>query len=228
MLIRLGRMLNAAGQILSETPSAPLIPLNTRLIFVGDSITNVSNAASSSHRAYRHWLNFFTNGHFYCTPASNQGVGGATLTSQADATRYVRLRDDYWLSQVSPGTAVMFAVGTNDGTVPTLQQMIDELQTNIDNVLALGGIVFVAAILPSANNQTPGANLTRWTDWNNHVASLHDPAGGVYALTSRATAIDYTVDTYDNLHPDGGGGRLVGEADAADLLPYLDTSESLL
>lgn len=228
MLIRLGRMLNAAGHTLSESPAAPLIPLNTRLIFVGDSITNVSNAANSSHRAYRHWLNFFTNGHFYCTPASNQGVGGGTLTSQADANRYIRLRDDYWLAQVSPGTAVMFAIGTNDGTAPTLQQMIDELQTNIDNVLALGGIVFVAAILPSANNQTPGANLTRWTDWNNHVASLHDPANGVYALTSRATAIVVATHTYDNLHPNGAGARLVGMADAADLLPYLDTSESLL
>lgn len=228
MLIRLGRMLNAAGHTLSESPSAPLIPLNTRLIFVGDSITNVSNAASSNHRAYRHWLNFFTNGHFYCTPASNQGVGGATLTAQADATRYVRLRDDYWLAQVSPGTAVMFAVGTNDGTVPTLQQMIDELQTNIDNVLALGGIVFVAAIAPSTNNQTPGANLTRWTDWNNHVASLHDPAGGVYALTSRATATVPATHCYDGLHFNGGGARLTGMADAADLLPYLDTSESLL
>lgn len=207
---------------------AGLIPLNTRLIFVGDSITNVSNAASSNHRAYRHWLNFFTNGHFYCTPASNQGVGGATLTSQADANRYIRLRDDYWLSQVSPGTAVMFAVGTNDGTTPTLQQMIDELQTNIDNVLALDGIVFVAAIAPSTNNQTAGANLTRWTDWNNHVASLHNPAGGVYALTSRATATVPATDTYDNLHFDGGGARKTGYADAQDLLPYLDTSESLL
>ncbi len=212
----------------SRSNVVPLIPLNTRLIFVGDSITNVSNAAASSHRAYRHWFNFYTKGHFYCTPASNQGMGAATLTSQADATRYIRLRDDFWLSQVSPGTAVFFAIGTNDGTVPSLQQMKDELQTNIDNVLALGGIVIVAAIAPSANNQTAGANLTRWQQWNAHVASLHDPAGGVYALTSRATATVPATDTYDNLHFNGGGARKTGFADAMDILPYLDTSQSLL
>lgn len=235
MLIRLGRMLNAADPILPDSPSTPLIPLDTPLIFVGDSITNVSNSSSSNHRAWRHWLNLFTMGHFYCTPASNQGIGAAVLTQEASATAYIGRREDWWLSQVRPGAIVMFAIGTNDmsNAAATLAIMQSTLQGHIDDVLALGGRVFLGKVLKSVANQTPNANpeinLTKWTAFNAWLDTLHDPANGVYTLGSRVDAID-TSSTYlyDELHPNGTGARLIGYADAQDILPYLDTSESLL
>ncbi len=235
MLIRLGRMLNAADQILPDSPSTPLIPLNTPLIFVGDSITNVSNSSSSNHRAWRHWFNVFTNGHFYCTPASNQGIGGAVLTQEVSATAYIGRREDWWLSQVREGAIVMFAIGTNDmsNAAATLAIMQATLQAHIDDVLALGGRVFLGKVLKGTANQTPNANpeinLTKWTAFNAWLDTLHDPANGVYTLGSRVDAIDISLTyLYDGLHPNGTGARLIGAADAADILPYLDTSESLL
>lgn len=235
MLIRLGRMLNAADHILPDSPSTPLIPLDTPLIFVGDSITNVSNSSSSNHRAWRHWFNLFTMGHFYCTPASNQGIGAAVLTQEASATAYIGRREDWWLSQVRPGAIVMFAIGTNDmsNASATLAIMQSTLQGHIDDVLALGGRVFLGKVLKSVANQTPNANpeinLTKWTAFNAWLDTLHDPANEVYTLGSRVDAID-TSSTYlyDELHPNGTGARLIGYADAQDILPYLDTSESLL
>lgn len=234
-MVGLGLGIGIGAGAFGSGSGASLIPLNTPLIFVGDSITNVSSAANSNHRAYRHWFNVFCNGHFYCTPASNQGTGGAVLTSQAGATTYIGLRDDYWLSQVREGTAVLFAIGTNDmsNASATLAIMQATLSAHIEDVHDLGGIVLLSMVPKGTANQSPNANpeinLTKWTAYNAWLESLHDPAGGIYVMTSAIDHIDESSTyTYDGLHYNGHGARLRGYYDAQDIAQYLDTSASLL
>ena len=213
------------------------MPIDTPLIVVGDSIVNVSNAAYSSHRAFRHWVNAHLNGHFYMGPASNQGVGGGTITSTADAIRYIGRRKDWWLNQISDGsgavprTAVFFSVGSNDlgKTSVTSAELISTMETHVTEVLDAGGIVLLGAIIPGTGNQTAASTeLSQWTAYNEWVASKHDPSSRIIALTSRATAIGTTTThLYDGLHPNGLGAFLIGQADAEDLAPYIETGTLL-
>lgn len=228
MLIGIGTMLGAAQSAPASGGGGNIsIPLSTPLIFVGDSITNVSNAAYSSHRAYRHWFNVYCGGHFYCTPASNQGVGGSTLTEEADSNRYIELREDFWLNQVYEGTAVMLHIGTNDmsNTSATAAIMLADIQNHIDNILALGGIAFLPLVPKSTGNQTdngPNRDLQKWTEYNAALEALHDPANGVFVLTSVVENLDETTTyLYDGLHFNGNGARLAGYYYAQDIAQYL-------
>lgn len=210
--------------------SSAIFPVGMKLIVVGDSIINATNM-----RGWREWFNFFLFGHFETPAWSNQGVGGGCLTVEGatengDAADYIGNREDWWLSAVDSNTAVLFAIGTNDmtRTTATLQKMKDAIDAHIADVLALGGKVILAKVLQSQANQAVGATVTKWTDFNAHLDTKHDPSNGVVTIGTTALASwDWSTMTYDNLHPDGDGACNVGRWHAEDMATYLGSGSAL-
>jgi lysophospholipase L1-like esterase len=209
--------------------SIPLMPVNTRLIHVGDSITSYLNTT-----AYRTWFNCLSNGHFYTPPGTNQGIGGATLTSQASggSTNNIGLRKDWWLNQLTEvfPCALVFAIGTNDMSTAaaTLAIMQSTLQGHITDARtrAPSCWIILKKVLRSASNQAtnanPEINLTKFNAFNAWLDTLHNPAGKVIVCGSRVAAVGTTTTDLqsDLLHPNATGAFKIGQADASDIAPY--------
>ena len=227
--------MRGAGDVPVPPPASLAMPLNTPLVFVGDSITNITNI-----RAYRHWVNFYLDGHFYTPPGTNQGLGGASWTSEAATANgsplnYYATRKEFTLGQLGASSVrkclVVLAMGTNDcgKSGVTLQKMTDALNAAIAEIKALGHWVAVAKILKSSPNQAAGSIANEhWTGYNAYVDTLHNPANGVIVLGARVGVFDPATDSIgDGLHANAEGARKVGYADAQDLAGYLESGSLL-
>jgi lysophospholipase L1-like esterase len=218
----------------SDVAEIPLIPVGARLIHVGDSIASYVNTTS-----FRAWFNTHSRGHFYTPPGTNQGIGGATLTTQASATNAIGGRSDWWINQLTElqPCALAFAIGTNDmsNAAATLAIMQSTLQGHITAARARAPScwILLCKVLRSSSNQTfnanPEINLTKFDAFNAWLDTLHNPAGRVIVLGSRVAAVGITTTDLqpDLLHPNANGAFKIGQADANDVAPFLASGSIL-
>jgi hypothetical protein len=222
------------------SPSTMKIASDTPLVVVGPSIQNVVNT-----RAPRMWLMASSGGHFYPTPgtavacvgAACATAEGAVGTSAGNANNYYEepLRLALVMNQLGDPSArgrclVFYDAGPNDlgKTGVTSQKLIDALDRWIERVTSAGHMIAIPGICQSGGTATPGAGATQRADYNAAVAARHDPANGVFACLSRLAAFDpdYATLTYDNLHPNADGARIIGAADWLDLSEFADFAGS--
>ncbi|MGL4325130.1 MAG: GDSL-type esterase/lipase family protein [Beijerinckiaceae bacterium] len=173
-----------------------LIALNSRIAFLGDSLT-----AGSAGRAPRHWCMFANQSRLYPGPGTHLGVGGERL--------------DQMLARIAQAVnqkpaVTIFNGGTNDLTANrTLQQMQDD-DVAITNALIAAGSKVIRQTIPRSTSMAPAKEAQRLS-FNAWLAARPDIS--VADLESYNPA-DATV-SYDGTHPTAKGAKLFGDLTAA-------------
>ncbi len=190
-------------------PAPSLIPLSSRFVQLGDSLT-----ASAANRSTRQELIRLLNGRLRPTVSCNQGVGGERM--------------DQMLARIGVVTAqrpavVLFQGGTNDFSANrTLLQMQTDHQAVVDALLASGVARVVCWTIPKSTSIV-GAGETKRTDFNTWLAGRNN-----ITLVNLDPVYDpATADSYDGIHPSQIGARKIAQA-GADVISPLVTAGSIL
>jgi len=193
--------------------SATLLPLNSPLVVLGDSIT-----AARGFAGFCDWAHLLTGGRFAIKTVAagptgwNQGVVGNTTTQMI-----ARLSN---VTAESPKLVVVMG-GCNDITNSggTFTSVTTNLRTIIDTLKAAGIKVVLCTIIPG-NTSTVyiGAMETIRTQVNAWITSQTDV---IVADTSAAITNIATQLQADGKHPNGTGSQLIGTVVANAITPKL-------
>lgn len=175
-----------------------LLPLHSRFVAEGDSITAGSNGPT--------WTQFAltrTRGRFYAPVGHNQATGGQTAAQMATQVAAV--------TALNP-KVVGFGPGTNDlsGTVDTPATIFANMRTCIDAYKAVGARVVQFCVLPRNDATWTGLSGVRQADritLNNLIKAQTD----VSVIDLEAT-FNPTTMCVDGLHPNYDGAILIGHA----------------
>lgn len=185
------------AQIGRPSPPSPgsLLPLNSRLVFEGDSIT-----AGSSGPAFTQFAITRSRGRCYCPIGYNQGTGGNTAAQMASQVASV--------TALNPKVVVLLG-GTNDlsGTADTASTVFGNLRTCIDAYKAAGARVINVCVLPRNDASWDAGEETRRNALNALILAQTD----VSVVNLEAT-FNPTSMCVDGLHPNYVGAILLGQA----------------
>jgi uncharacterized protein YmfQ (DUF2313 family)/lysophospholipase L1-like esterase len=195
-------------------PPPALLPLSSRMVLEGDSITAGSVSVQWSEYAIA-----YTGGRLYLPQGWNQAVGGETAAQMAAEVA---------ATMVPKPKLVTLLTGTNDlsGTTDTVATIYGNILACVEGYLASGAeYVVVSRVLPRndaawlALGSQPGRETDRQT-LNGMIANLpNDPtlvtggySGRVKIATDIETTFNPTTDTVDGLHPNWLGAIMLGKA----------------
>lgn len=189
-----------------------VLPLHSRMVFEGDSIT-----AGSVSVQYSQYAMAYSGGRMYCPQNWNQAVGGQTAAQMATQIA----------ATMTPLPKIVgFLAGTNDlgGTSDTPATIYANIRTCVKGYLDGGALfVVVSRVLPrndtTWNNlgSQPGRETDRQT-LNTLIANLpSDPAlasyyGRVKIATNIESTFNPTTDCVDGLHPHWLGAIKLGKS----------------
>lgn len=181
---------------------APL-PLHSRLVFEGDSIT-----AGSSGPTYAQFAITGSRGRYYCPVSYNQGTGGQTAAQMATQVANV--------TALNP-KVVVFLAGTNDlsGTVDTPTTIYNNIRTCNAAYIAAGARVINICVLPRNDATWNALSASRKAD-RTTLNSLIKAQTDVTVVDLEST-FDPTTHCVDGLHPNYAGAILIGNAVATKL-----------
>lgn len=184
---------------------AGVLPLDSRIIFLGDSIT-----AFPTMNSFVNWSLAYSQGRYYPEPGYNKGAGGET-----SANMLSRINDV--TSQIRSGrTVVVVLAGANtDAGGASVTQT--NLRAIYDAILAAGGTVVGVPTLPFKDT---GMNayadaVANWVRAQPDIAVVD------------TTGFDPATMKNDNTHPNLIGGEFLGRK-VAETLRSLVSSSSIL
>ena len=195
------------------------LPLNSRLVFEGDSITAGSNGPT-----YIQMASQYVDGRYFLTDGYNQGVGGQTA-AQALTGISTTLAEN-------PEMCVVY-LGVNDlmGTSDSAETIQGNLRGIYDALIGAGSRVIAVKIYElgsgvlSAAREAVRVSVNAWIDTQSDVTVVD------------TSSIDPVTDMLDGIHPNyiGAGklGDLIGVAldsniSSGDILAdYLTTSNAI-
>lgn len=193
-----------------------ITPIRTKVAYVGDSIIaveksyNTATDTYSPNRSPSFWARFLTGQRIVSPQSLNFGVSGDTTTAI--------------LARMTPiltsGAGVFYiAAGTNDPFTPNFiptATTISNLQSIVQQLLAIGGLVYLQTILPrTLGTQSDRDAIYRINNWIREQASkqqdrliIVDPFldYGNPTATNMAPRTNYA---YDGLHPTSFGAYAI-------------------
>lgn len=182
-------------------PGGGLLPLHSRIVFEGDSIT-----AGSSGPQFAGYAMIRAGGRYFAPSGWNQGTGGQTAAQMATQMASV--------TALNP-KVVVFLAGTNDlsGSADTPAQIFANIRTCVDAYKAAGARVVMLTVLPR-NDATwtalSGARQADRTALNALITAQTD-----VDVVNAESAFNPTTMAVDGLHPNQLGaitvGNLVGD-----------------
>lgn len=192
---------------------ASVLPLHSRLVFEGDSIT-----IGSSGPTYAGFALIRAQGRFFSPSGYNQGTGGQTAAQMATQVASV--------TALNP-KVVVFLCGTNDlsGTADTPATIFANMRTMTTAYKAAGARVVQICVLPRNDATWTGLSAGRQAD-RETLNGLIRAQTDVRIVDLEAT-FDPTTMCVDGLHPNYRGAILVGNA-VGDVLNTLITGQSVL
>ncbi len=184
---------------------AAVLPLDSRIIFLGDSIT-----AFPTMNSFVNWSLAYSQGRYYPEPGFNKGAGGET-----SANMLSRINDV--TSQIRSGrTVVVVLAGANtDAGGATVTQT--NLRAIYDAIIAAGGTVAGVPTLPfkDAGMNTYANAVADWVRAQPDIAVVD------------TTGFDPATMKNDNTHPNLIGGEFLGRK-VAETLRSLISGSSIL
>lgn len=182
---------------------APVLPLNSRIAFEGDSIT-----AGSSGPTYVQFALITSGGRYYAPPGYNQATGGQTAAQMATQVANV--------AALNP-KVVVFMAGTNDlgGTEDTPEEIFANIRTCVEAYQAAGANVVSICVLPRDDDTWNGLGTSREPDrlaLNELIRAQSD-----VTIIDLEDSFDTDTMTVDGLHPNYTGAILIGNAVGAAL-----------
>lgn len=215
----------SGGIYITDTPSATgairvndlvgglKLPLHSRIVFEGDSITAGTNGPTFSLFALTR-----SNGKFFAPSGWNQGTGGNTAAQMATQVSSV--------TALNPKVVVLLA-GTNDlsGTANTPAQIFADIRTCVEAYKAVGAKVINICVLPRNDATWTALSSGRKADreiLNNLIRAQTD-----VKVVDLESTFDPTTMCVDGLHPNYLGAIPLGNA-VGDVLNTLVTSSSVL
>lgn len=197
-----------------KTFTTDALALNSRAVFLGDSIT-----AGSSGLSYIFPSMMYAGGRFYAPPDANQGIGGNTT-----AQMLARIASS---TDLLPKVLVVLG-GTNDitGLSSTAAEIESNLRGIYDAAEAAGSQVVAVTITPrndSSWENNPTAYEAVRTAVNIWIKSQSD----VKAVDMDAAGFDPSTMTLEGLHPNRVGAYLIGQEVGGAMASLADTGSML-
>lgn len=207
MSLGLGLGLGLAQQGGGGSPAA-LLPLNSRLVFLGNS-----KDANTGTRSSSMWTAALCNGRYYMPPHSIQARGGDAI-------------DDY-LARIASVVATEPAVtvvgdSTNDHSAGrTSAQILADIDSIVTQLKAAGS-KFVLCTTPAMASVT-GANETARTEYNAGLVTraAADPTNVKVADIAAVITTSDAAQSYDGTHYTAYGSWLAAGAISARLLEWI-------
>ena len=180
------------------------LPLDSRIIYLGDSIT-----AFTTMNSYVNWSLAYSQGRYYPECGFNKGVGGETSEDML-----ARINDV--TSQIRAGrTVVVVLAGANTDSSAAITT--GNLRAIYNAIIDAGGVVVGVPTLPfKTANMNIYANAV--ADWVRAQTDIH---------VVDTTAFDPVTMKDDNTHPNLIGGEYLGRK-VADTLKTIITNSSIL
>lgn len=187
------------------------LALNSRIVFLGDSIT-----AGSSGPSFANPSLMYAGGRYYVPPTGNQGIGGNT-------TAQMLTRSTTTLS-LSP-KAVAVLGGTNDitGTSLSATEIEANLRSIYDTLIASSSKVIAITILPrgdSTYNTSYSSNETKRLAINAWMKTQTD----ISVVDIDSTAFATSTMTVDGLHPNRAGAYYIAGYVGTTMASLISTS----
>lgn len=210
--------------------AAQTIALSAPIITIGPSIQNVVNT-----RAPRMHSEAAGVAHLYPTPGTNQATGAASVLStgaggqNGNSNYYTHPeRIELVMGQLGDPTkrgkcVVRYDPGPNDDFAVAPTGLINAMDAYIARVKAAGHQIQLLPVAMADQFATDAAKKANRDAFNTAMSQRHDPPNGVFYCGGRLTSqfeTQHATLTYDGLHPNWAGAKIVGEADEAGLKPH--------
>ena len=214
----------SVGMVQAERPTVRIMPL-------GDSITQGYNDS------YRRPLWFALRKAGWDVDfvgSMNQGYAGSVESGDYDRDHEghwgwfadeVLERIDEWAARAEPEIVLMH-LGTNDiGTGQDIPETTDKINQIIQHLRAYDPHIHVllAAIIPVAHEMAE-ERIRRFNTQLALLAEELDTPSSRVVLVDQFTGFDARQDTYDGIHPNGGGNKKMSQKWFSALEPLLQTA----
>lgn len=216
---------NSAQSALSNSITAvavTLFPIDTRIVFEGDSRTVLPAAVS-----YALTLSVLMQGRFYEPSGYNQAVSGETLAQMAATgeTSAVVARQGAIISVLAGVNDITAAAPANTAAAnAAAATMFSNLQTMLAAYFASSFTQMVMVFKePPSSVITAGAYETCRLAYNALLDTITDAR--VKVISSHLASWDYTTYDYDGLHPNWTGGYAYATAAFGVLNPLFATGD---
>lgn len=197
---------------------APRLPLHSRLVFLGDSITAGSNGPSFANYA----LNA-SGGRYYVPPSGNQGVGGSTTL---DFLKRSVTTNGSLTKALSLNPKVLHVMGgTNDigGLSATAADVQGRLRQIYDAALNASARVVASTITKRIDVHWNAAREAVRVAVNAWILAQPD----ISTVDLDATPFDPPLHTNEGLHPNRLGASIIGAAIGPVLAAQIDVANVL-
>jgi lysophospholipase L1-like esterase len=197
---------------------APRLPLHSRLVFLGDSITAGSNGPSFANYA----LNA-SGGRYYVPPSGNQGVGGSTTL---DFLKRSVTTNGSLTKALSLNPKVLHVMGgTNDigGLSATAADVQRRLRQIYDAALNASARVVASTITKRIDVHWNAAREAVRVAVNAWILAQPD----ISTVDLDATPFDPPLHTNEGLHPNRLGASIIGAAIGPVLAAQIDVASVL-
>jgi lysophospholipase L1-like esterase len=197
---------------------APRLPLHSRLVFLGDSITAGSNGPSFANYA----LNA-SGGRYYVPPSGNQGIGGSTTL---DFLKRSVTTNGSLTKALSLNPKVLHVMGgTNDigGLSATAADVQGRLRQIYDAALNASARVVASTITKRIDVHWNAAREAVRVAVNAWILAQPD----ISTVDLDATPFDPPLHTNEGLHPNRLGASIIGAAIGPVLAAQIDIASVL-
>ena len=213
-----------------------LLPFGSKIVYIGDSITEHGSFASASQvynrpRGYVTWSQIYSDHRCFIGADGNAGIGGQTT---------VDMISRYMTDVIAKNPAiVVMLMGTNDIAFGVTT---DDTKANIQSMLnandAIGALTILIKILPRRPNADPmnADMMAKWVsinDWIGTKASatvtVLDLENVIGTMSGNHSMINgmQTLNEDILLHPNPVASRLIGMAVATQINTMVDSGSVL-
>jgi lysophospholipase L1-like esterase len=188
------------------------IPINSRIVFLGDSMTGRGGEDKGPLTRGFFWVaNHLLNSYFYPPIGANKGVGGETIKRISDRVGAV--------TALNPQIVTVLAGANDFFSSPDANSMISYLQIIYKNIISTGAKVVAITILPSFGDYIlTNEHETIRIEVNNWIKS--QSSDNILVVDAENAMNDPSL-FEDGLHPNGAGGIVLGELTADVIRPFI-------
>lgn len=212
--------------VLSFSASPVLYPLNSRIVYFGDSLTDYDK-----YDGRKQYTGILSGARFYTNPSFDQGIAGQNTTQMLARIGLVT-------AQIIPGkTLVPFLGGTNDissnpsilpGDVNTAGTSISNINQIVTQLVTAGAKVLIHTIWKRGIPQASYPYEAQRQTVNTFIRSLAGTPGVTVFDVDSVYNPETMSDEAQGLHPNPYGAFVVASAEAPLVASFIDPASILV